>query len=32
MSKEGQRGTDYLLELREGRQLVRLRERKTALH
>lgn len=32
MSKEGERGTDYLLELRVGRQLVRSREKKTALH
>lgn len=32
MSKEGERGTDYLLELRVGRQLVKSRERKTALH
>lgn len=33
MSKEGERGAqDYLLELRVGRQLVRSREKKTALH
>lgn len=30
MSKEGERGTDYLLELRVGRQLVKSRERKNS--